>query len=133
MNIDPSDKKEQARQRRMRRQQQARRNDVRNKVGCPRCKAKIGEYCLTVSNRPRISLHTERHHLAHAKKLPSEKRPLLGVDVEAFIKQHGVKICPQQQAKGYGGIRPSVSRRPRVEDTLITAEQESRSRRNRSR
>lgn len=60
MNIDPTSKAEQTRQRMMRRRSVALREVVRRTTSCSNCKAIAGDYCTTKSGKLRAQLHTER-------------------------------------------------------------------------
>lgn len=60
MNIDPTSKAEQTRQRDMRRKSVALREEVRRTTKCQNCAAIAGDYCTTKSGKLRAQLHTER-------------------------------------------------------------------------
>lgn len=130
-NIDPKNKAEQDRQRKLFRQQQSLRDRLRHKVGCPTCSAKVGEYC-SGTNGPRLSHHAARWKAAAVKRLPSTKTVASG-DIAAFVEQHGVTMCASAEAKGYGGIEPTDKRGRPSQQSMADTQKQIRDLRNRSR
>jgi len=68
LNIDPTSRAEQDRQRKMRRRSTKARDEVRRSVRCVQCGAIPGEYCKAKSGANRLKLHSVRYAAAKTGK-----------------------------------------------------------------